>query len=116
MKWRTPLGNPIRHKALLALVHREQPLRNAACRVAVWVAIALVQRLLKDARVPPIIEVSVPAPANGISVGEHEWLAGYHCFVAMRVKFLSVPVHFKEYAGEGNRVFRVAAGTGVGPG
>ncbi len=47
----------IGNSALCCRIHGEEAFLNTACRVSVWVAVALVQSSLKDATVPAIEKI-----------------------------------------------------------
>lgn len=99
----------IRNEAFLRLVHAEYAFRNAARGITVWIAVALVESTLKNARAPSIVEISVQRVPDRVAIREYKRLIGYHCLVSEIIKGLSIPVHLEKYTGERNRVRRVIA-------
>jgi len=62
------LINGLGNIAVLALVHIEEPLLNAACGVAIRIAMAPVYSVLQDTFVPSVDEISVVPIPSRVSV------------------------------------------------
>jgi hypothetical protein len=68
------LINGLGNIAVLALVHIEEPLLNAACGVAIRIAMALVYSVLQDTFVPSVDEISMVTISGRVAMGEDKRL------------------------------------------
>jgi len=89
------------------LVHVEDALVYAACCITVFVAMAVVDGVLENTRVPSVDEISVVPVTRGITMRVDKWLGAVHG--VRPVEITGVPVKLHEDTGQSDREVGVCA-------
>lgn len=97
------------------LLESEDTSLRAARWVTAGIAVAVVDGLLEDTRVPAHEEVSVVAVASGVTVREDERLLGVQRILTVLFPVLGVPVHLQEDTWQRDGELGIIASTTVRP-
>lgn len=81
---------------LLALGEVEDTCLSAASRITIFIAVALINRVLEHTRLPTVVEVTMITISSRITIREDERLGRVSCLVDEWCPTSGIPIYFHE--------------------